>query len=430
MIVKSPIFKNVSWILFEKLFKGFLGLFLLSQLSRYLGPEKYGIYVLIIGLFGIVSSFSGLGIDQILIDKLVSSKKQRLKILYNSLYLKFFGFLIFALLAFLLMKFLLNYDDSVITNFFIIYLSIFFQNFNTFELYFNSQNNFSIPSVINIVSYIVAIGFSFFSIIANKNLSYFFFSYLLQQIVYSILIYIYFLKRFTPKKVKNIKLSIPVNKEILRSSMPLFISVAAISLQSNIDKLMIERIIGINETAYYGAAISIFAFFGIIPTIINKSIFPSLTKLFYYDTISFTNKFKNFVRLMFILSVVFTIFICLFSQPLINILFGNEYSDSSFLLLLISFRIIVLFISIARNSYFIINGLGNYILIAVIISTLLNVTLNFMFINLYGIYGAILATYISSITEIFIIDRFFIKTKGFSNILFNSILSFWQIKIK
>jgi len=421
MTIRSTIFKNVSWIVLEKLSKGLLGLILLSQLSRYLGPEKYGVYVLIIGFFGIMSSFSGLGVDQILIDKLEYSKRKRLKILFNSLYLKFFGFLIFALVAFLLMKFILDYDGSIIINFFIIYTSIFFQNFNIFELYFNSQNNFSTPSVINIVSYIVAIGFSFFSIITSKSLSYFFFSFLLQQIVYSTLIYIYFLKRFTPKKTENIKLSITINKEILRSSMPLFISVAAISLQSNIDKLMIERIIGINETAYYGAAISIFAFFGIIPTIINKSTFPTLTKLYHSDENSFTNKFKNFIRLMFILSIIVTILICLSSQTLINLLFGKEYLDSSLLLILISFRIIILFISIARNSYFIINGLGNYILITVLISTLLNVTLNFMFINLYGIYGAILATYISSITEIFILDRFFIKTKSFSNILFNSI---------
>ena len=109
-IFKIQNFKfNISWLVFDKVFRASLNIILSIILARSLGPEDFGILNYLLAYIFLFTSISSLGINPVLTNKIIKDgKKSNHNILINSYYFR----LIFSLLNYtfflILIKFINN----------------------------------------------------------------------------------------------------------------------------------------------------------------------------------------------------------------------------------------------------------------------------------------------------------------------------------
>ena len=65
---------NLSWLVFDKLFRASLNIFLSIILARNLGPEKFGILNYLLAFLFLFTSISSLGMNPVLTNMIIKKK--------------------------------------------------------------------------------------------------------------------------------------------------------------------------------------------------------------------------------------------------------------------------------------------------------------------------------------------------------------------
>ena len=84
---------------------------------------------------------------------------------------------------------------------------------------------------------------------------------------------------------------------------------------------------------------------------------------------------------------------------------------------------------VARSAYILNENLMIFSLITMILGTITNIALNYLWIPWYGSKGAIIATIISFFVTIFLLDIFYSKTRNNVILQFNGIFTFYKLKV-
>jgi len=129
-----------------------------------------------------------------------------------------------------------------------------------------------------------------------------------------------------------------------------------------------------------------------IPPLISFSIvlFPIFSRM---KGRKLENAFKKSVKITFLTSAVAFLFVLLFAPLIIKIIYGSAYLPSINLLRLFSLLLLPHTISSIYISYFVSKGKPMIVTKILIISTLLNIVLNYVLIKSLIVYGDIFAIY-------------------------------------
>ena len=117
-----------------------VSLFIGIWIARYLGPTEYGIFSYANAFVALFTVFATLGMNDIVIKKLVKDVNKRDYLLGTSFYLKVLGSL-FALVICGFVTKAIESDQNTRTYIMIIATSMLFQNFNVIDLYFQSKSS-------------------------------------------------------------------------------------------------------------------------------------------------------------------------------------------------------------------------------------------------------------------------------------------------
>ena len=115
---------------------------------------------------------------------------------------------------------------------------------------------------------------------------------------------------------------------------------------------------------------------------------------------------------MFVFSIIIAVIMTLLAKPIVYILFGSGYLESVGILKVYIWSSIGLFLGTAINQYLIAENLVKTIFILNFLTMIVNIGLNFVFINKFGLLGAAWSTLISYfIIPIIVLSgkKFFIK---------------------
>jgi O-antigen/teichoic acid export membrane protein len=194
------------------------------------------------------------------------------------------------------------------------------------------------------------------------------------------------------KRYQNKFLSIG---KILKNSMPLQIASLGSILLANVDNLMIGAMQNASSVGYYLIAfkISLVASFFLVS--MNAATIPKFSKYYWsknYKKLEETISVS--IKTAFYLSVCYCVFVILFAEDILYF-FGEDYINAKYTL-------IVLIIGQVINSYFGAVGVylsvtGREVIVGMVamVSVFVNIALNYLLIDLYGITGAAIATTIS-----------------------------------
>ena len=415
-LLKIKSFKfNLSWLVFDKIFRASLNIIVTIIIARNLGPENFGVLSYLLVLVFLFTTISTLGMNPVLTNNIIKFKKYDTNSIIITCYLVRFLFSIISYIIFIL--FILQSSNSIVFLDYsiIIGLVIVFKSSEILFSYFEAKLQSKFIVISQLIGTILLI-ITLYIIFLNKlNNIYIYFAFLIEAVSIFIIINFIFFKKINYKFIlrKNIK----VIYKIFSDSLPVLISTMCIILYMRIDQIMINKILGQYELGLYSVSVRLIEIFHFIPKILMISYLPILLKN------------KNYNQRLIILNSyiskfsIILIFLILFSSDFFTrYLFGYEYVESIYTTNVLSFSLIFVYFGVVNEHWYIAKKLQKYYAFYVFLGALLNIFLNIYLIPIYGILGAAYATIITYIFLIFIFDMVAIKTRKILSIKLRSII--------
>lgn len=216
--------------------------------------------------------------------------------------------------------------------------------------------------------------------------------FLLLSVITTVFVYYYFSKN----QITN-QGALTTYKEIIGKSYPIAISGMALFLLISFDIMFLKKYKDDATIAFYALAVKLMTVLSMIIVTVNITVSTKIAE--YYSSNNSTELrtiIKNSSRLIFILTVPATLFICFFADSILGF-FGKEYvlAKDSLLILTIGQAVCSTFGS--APVYLNMTGRQHIFQRILVVAVLLNLGFNRFLIPLYGMTGAATAFVISSL---------------------------------
>jgi O-antigen/teichoic acid export membrane protein len=383
---------NTSWLFGEKILRMALGLVIGVWVTRFLGPEQFGLFSYIISFVGIFTIFSTLGLDSIVVRELVKNQASTDIILGTAFTLKLIGALLVCVGVSLISYF--TFDDKL-TSFLVLLFSFttIFHSFNVIDFYFQSKVLSKFVTHANVVSLITTSIIKIVLIYNQASLVHFIVVAILDSlIIASGLVYFYCKNGFSLRQWKFDRV-IAIN--LLKDSWPLIFSGFVISIYMKLDQMMLKNLLNSEAVGQYAAAVRLSEVWYFIPVAICSSMYPAIINSKNLSDSIYYERLQTLYRLLVWMAILIAIPITFTSDVIIRGLYGIDFNDASIVLTIHIWTSIFVFFGVAWSQWMTIENMQGTILKIQILSLLSNIALNMILIPEYGPKGAALATLIS-----------------------------------
>ncbi len=394
MSIRKKIFLNttIRWI---GEFISKIGWFIFMLLfARKLGTVDFGYFSYAFSLGSLLVVFSDLGTN-ILIVKEVSQDKNKINyFLGNILSLK----IIFSIIIFFVILSIgfFNKDNFLAVILFCLSLiiSAFLDPFNSL---YRADKKLYLETVVILLWRLLIV---FVSI-----LGLFLFNFKLLQLSYVFLIISMLSVIITyliSKRNYNINFNL-VNiskwKEILRQAFPLGTIIIFGAIFFKLNTLILQHFSGANDVGIYSAAFKLVEGSFFISTIFISSVFPFFCELCEKNDLRVIKLFKKSFIILFFISIAIIFPVYIYSEDIINFLYGKKFFDSVQSLKIIIFSLTFIFLN-ELYSYFFISIKKQYLVNKILFFSVINyIVLNIFLVTIFdrGFLGTSWALVVSQI---------------------------------
>lgn len=396
--------KNMSWMTLEQILRLTSGLIVGIHVTRYLGPEQVGILSYVGAFVAIFAGIAKLGADDIVVKEIVLTPNERYRILGTAFWLKTLStILMIALMAFTLL--FLNIDKSTQLYIYIVAGGIFFQSFEVVDFYCQAHMLMRLVSMCRIVQIIISAILRIYLVSIGADLMDFVLLTFIDQLSIAIMLFFLYFTQENKNFIQFFDLTITI--KILKQSWPLLLSYLSYIIYARIDQVMIKNMIGEKALGYYSTAYKLYEIPQFIAFIFARNMYPILTKRYSEDIKSFIELMNRGTSLMTLISYLLVLFFWLFSDKIINILYGAQFTESSTILFGLSFCLIPMFNGCLRSTYLNITNNQKILFYTSAISTILNVVTNFYLVKYYGVMGAVYAIIVTQFIALLLLNLLF-----------------------
>jgi len=392
-------------MILEKISKVFLGFLVIMYVTRYLGPNNFGILAYFEGVLAIAVAISSLGLANggPFMKQVLNPKEDISKVVGTSSIILVASSLISIFLIFALV--FLEIIDPANSELILIMSSIILlQNLNMIFIdLFQSNARYKEVFTASIIAFLISSSFKVAFVFYELDIFYFALSFVLDNLFLTIFLYIKIIK--LDIKISDLYFDKFFAIKILKTCTPLVIVAGSAILQSRIDQLMLKHLASNFELGNYSATMRVtdiaYMFIGIIAT----SLYSKLI-----NTNDNQEKFSHLVivlmRITFLVS--FAIFLTFFflGDFITSIIFGDEFSLAGELLSILAFGILINFPSAVYTKLLYVKNLEKKFMYIVISGFAINTLLNYILIPTYGANGAAYATITTFFIINFIVDLF------------------------
>jgi O-antigen/teichoic acid export membrane protein len=205
-------------------------------------------------------------------------------------------------------------------------------------------------------------------------------------------------------RVLGIHLRMPSPKvwlHLLRSCLPFGILAFALGFSYKFDSILLNIVRGDVENGYYAAAYNLVFSCVLISNVVNTALYPSLSRQSVADPESLKRIYEKVFRYLLLISLPISVGIWAVSKELINLLYSTDYQQSIPILKIIIWVVPFMFISEFLGYIVTIDNKERLVARSVLISTILNVIANLIFIPRFGYFAAAFMTVITEIILVF-----------------------------
>ena len=404
----QKILKNIGWLFFDRIFRMGMGLVVGAWVARYLGPSDFGIFNYLLATIGILTPFASLGLENMVVKELVENPSKAKIIMSTAITLRLISGLIAFAVCVTIFYFLKGDEPQTLYIGIILALTLIAQALISIELYYQSKVASRIAVISQSVAYIIANVLKVVLILSGASLIAFAVVTALEMTLGGLFM-LYSLKRFS-KQSLAIALDKVLAKDLMVRGWPLIFSGFMIMIYMRIDQIMLGEMVNDHEVGMYSAALKISEIWYIIPAILCNSFFPSIIDGKKLSQKIYFKKFQRLFDILFLISLAIAIGVTIFSDLIIDILYGEQYSGAALILTIHIWAAVFVFLGVGGNNFFIIENLQIKTFTRTALGAIANIILNMILIPKYLAVGAAIATLISQFLSSYAFDLLSRKT--------------------
>ncbi len=383
---------NTSWLMTGRAAQILLGLFVGAWLSRYLGPDTYGIYAFALSLATLFAPLANLGLGQIVVRELVKNQQQRDMLMGTALGIRLLGTgLAYSLIALALLFFVPERETRIAVV--LASSAIFLRSLQMLIYYFQAMVQSRMSTLPHLASLLVSNGLKVALILSGKGLLSFLWVVALDAALYSALLVLAYQRQGLT--IMRWHFDRKLALDLLVRSWPLMFSLVLFTIYMQIDQVMLKFLRENREVGWYNAAVRLSTATYAIPFVLTNSLFPAILSSARNNIPLFRERMSRLYHLLIYLSLGMIILTWLFADSIILLVFGQAYAPAAPVLTLHIAASLFVFIGHAAEKWLIAEDKQLYFMLAVLSGTLLNIGLNLYLIPHYGIIGAAWATLIA-----------------------------------
>jgi len=401
--------KNTSWLMAEKVLRLLIALSVGVWVTRYLGPEQFGILSYAQSFVGIFAALSSLGLSDIIIRELVKSQEKTDVILGSSFGLQTIGSTVIMLI--LIVSICLN-DNDPLTNKIIVILGLltFVNSFTVLSSYFHSLVKSKYFAYVGLLGVLISAVLKILLILGEYSLIHFVYVLAFDVIFLSTGLVWFYVK--SGQSLFKWRFNWSIARSLLKDAWPLILSGIIVSIYMKIDQVMIKEYMGNSAVGQYSAAVRLSEAWYFIPTIICSSLFPAIINAKMKDNDLYLSRLQKLYNLMVVLGVVIIFPVLLLGDWAIHFLYGEAFNQSSAVLKIHIIGSVFVFLGVANQKWFISENFQAYNILCLGFGMVANIILNAIMIPKMGIMGAAYATLISQFLASVLAPVFFKKTRN------------------
>lgn len=386
--------QNTGWLLLDKGLTFLIGFTMSIVLARYLGPENLGVLSYAMSLAGLFAVAGHMGLSGLVVRELVKDKEGRSEILGTTLILKFSGMLLGYLL---LIGYGAIYEGTNSVEFWMLVIvgaSLLFRCFGSVDSWFQSQVQGKYSAMVRTGALVASSLYRLSLVLGGASVLLFGYGVVLESIVAALLFCVFY-RWTTGESPIRWRFSSGRARALLGQGSLVFLGSIFAVLYLKIDQVMLRWMIGVEEVGVYAVAVRLSEVWYILPAVLVSSFYPRLIKLYAEDLTRFQQRLQQVFDLLSSLAIVIAVLITIVAQPLIDLLFGMDYSESAPILSLHIWAAVFIFMRAALSKWILITDMLVFSMVTQGLGALVNILLNYYLIPMYGGEGAAWATLLS-----------------------------------
>ncbi|WP_158611101.1 flippase [Prevotella sp. OH937_COT-195] len=400
---KQKIYSNLFWSMSGKIVNLLGSLFVGILVTRYLGPEQFGLMNYVISyvmLFQILASF---GLDSIEIREEARNRQEYNKYIGTAFYLKLaLGAVVFILC--ISMSVFLEADRFTTYMVAMYALSMIANSFNVIRNYFMAivDNEYVVKS--EMARVVIGALIKIVLIIFDADLAWFIAATAFDTLLVAGGYVMSYIKKtgspgawFFDKKTAVF---------LLKESFPLMLTSAAVIIYQRIDQVMIGQMLDNNSVGIFSVAVRIVDIIIYIPFILSDTLTPVLVSAKEKSYEEYCIKAQRFINISFWSTFLVALIISMLSKWILLLLFGSQYIDATTVLAILAFKSVTVALSSSAGKMLIIEGVQKWAILRDITGCIICVSLNFLLLPRYGIVAAACIAIISNLAAGYLSDAF------------------------
>ncbi len=391
----NKVVKNASWIIISKVCQSVLGFVVSILTARYLGPSNYGIINYAASLTAFALPIMQLGFNGVIVQELTNAPEEEGKIMGSTILLSLLSSMVCILGVFCFCS-ISAPDDEVTIKVCVLYsLVLIFQALDLIQYWYQAKLLSKYTSIVSVLAYIVFSAYKIFLLVTGKSIYWFAISTSLDYFIISVSLVVVY------KKLggKPLRFSWITAKRIIKTSKYYIVSGLMVTVFAQTDRIMLKLMVGEEATGLYSAAVSCAGLTSFIFSAIIDSLRPVILQNYKDNDCSrYENSVVQLYSIVIYLAFFQSIFVAIFSSPIIGIMYGSNYSGSVVALRIVVWYTMFTYFGGAKDVWMLAERKQKYLVWLNLSGAVANIILNFFLIPISGIAGAAIA---SLITQLF-----------------------------
>ncbi len=399
MILKNRIVKNASWIVACKIVQSILSFVVTMLVARYLGPSNYGVINYAASIVAFVVPIVQLGLGNIQVQELVENPDDEGKIIGTTLLLScisaFAG--VAGVVSFVAIA---NESEPETIAVCALYSTIlFFQGADLIRFWFQAKYISKYASIVSIVAFAFVSIYKIVLLVSGKNVLWFALANPIDYIIILIALVIVY------KKLGGGKLSFSLNvaKRMMAKSKYYIIANLMVVVFTQTDRVMLKMMLDSSATGFYSAASTCAQLGNFVFAAIIDSARPAIFEKYKKSRNEFKFSMIMLYSVIIYSTLAFGLVVTLLANPIITIVYGEQYSPAIVVLRVVVWFLPFSFIGSVRNVWLLAENKQKWIPIINLSGAIANVAMNFVLIPIWGMVGAGVASLVTqSFSNVFV----------------------------
>lgn len=391
---RQTITKNIFWLSLNQIGSRFFRAIIIIYAARVLGATEYGIFAYVLGVIGVFTLFTDIGVNSILTRSVASHPDKRDQYLSTSFWIKMGLLFITALLLIFVAPHFSKIGKATVL-FPIMVLIVTFDNIGEFiNSFLRGMEKMELEAFISVIENVIFMVAGFIFIAISPTSKSLIFSYL-ASMGFAALLAI-FIIRDRIVKVFHYFINKKLAYEIINAAWPFALFGVIGIFLLNTDIIMLGWMRTSGEIGYYSAGQRIIGILYVLPSIFLGSIFPALSRFVQQNKKEKERELnEKSMALIFAFSLPLVVGGIVLAPSIIQLIYGQNYLPA-----VPAFRILLASIFFAFPGSLLANlvlahNQQKKMIVYLAVAAIGNIVVNFFLIPVWGNVGSALATLIN-----------------------------------